>query len=666
MEVPWLLIEVDKRSFVRQRKKECPLIGYEAPKVPKARRSVRKRSLCKETIDDGKLCAFELLAAVAGKLLQESDSSSASSNAAVVVDNHNISGQLYKEEPQRNVNEAISTEREYQGSSEESGVSSSVCLRKCTPKVSNKEAAVDALDGAVLKQISAVSDYSSSAKMGFDVKPIIVHRSENECKYPSSETDGGSPKCGESFGPYVDSASEKGGPCQDVNRGTGEVLGIPDKFSSKGLVESCGKLSPPIYSGDKADLMPFRGSAYDASFSKHTNDNNVDGRDDDDILSHLSDPCSQKKAYGSAKYVADRQIRKLLTSKKWESAPKLKDCRPNSGSKRNCIYPNGKSCCDHEKFQHSTPFKKRKLVDQSSNLDCQQSSNSTTPHVKLSIKSFTVPELLLEVPESTTVGSLKETVMDAITAVLGGGLHVGVLLHGNRIHDDSRTLLQTGISDNDNNLDDLGFILEPCSSTQLRPNPPPEDPLSLSTCHLPKDSVNRPLNSAQELSLIDTTDKTPVTDPGKLCQALVPFSAPKIENEPLSDSKALVPVPEILESLAVVPVTTKVRCSEIGQRRTRRPFTVSEVEALVEAVEKLGTGRWRDVKLCAFENAKHRTYVDLKDKWKTLVHTARISPQQRRGEPVPQELLDRVLAAHANWSHHQTKHQPLQLKVAAA
>lgn len=45
------------------------------------------------------------------------------------------------------------------------------------------------------------------------------------------------------------------------------------------------------------------------------------------------------------------------------------------------------------------------------------------------------------------------------------------------------------------------------------------------------------------------------------------------------------------------------------------------------------------------------------DKWKTLVHTARISPQQRRGEPVPQELLDRVLTAHAFWSQQQVKQQ---------
>ncbi|KAF3778649.1 Telomere repeat-binding protein 5 [Nymphaea thermarum] len=44
-----------------------------------------------------------------------------------------------------------------------------------------------------------------------------------------------------------------------------------------------------------------------------------------------------------------------------------------------------------------------------------------------------------------------------------------------------------------------------------------------------------------------------------------------------------------------------------------------------------------------------------RDKRKTLVHTAQISPQQRRGEPVPQELLDRLLSAHAHWSQQQAK-----------
>ena len=58
-----------------------------------------------------------------------------------------------------------------------------------------------------------------------------------------------------------------------------------------------------------------------------------------------------------------------------------------------------------------------------------------------------------------------------------------------------------------------------------------------------------------------------------------------------SDSRALVTVPAMNpRALAVVPMRKSKR-SEVAQRRIRRPFSVSEVEALVQAVEKLGTGR---------------------------------------------------------------------------
>lgn len=50
--------------------------------------------------------------------------------------------------------------------------------------------------------------------------------------------------------------------------------------------------------------------------------------------------------------------------------------------------------------------------------------------------------------------------MEAVTAILGGELHIGVLLQGKKVRDDNITLLQTGIS-HDNQLDTLGFTLEP-------------------------------------------------------------------------------------------------------------------------------------------------------------------------------------------------------------
>lgn len=74
-------------------------------------------------------------------------------------------------------------------------------------------------------------------------------------------------------------------------------------------------------------------------------------------------------------------------------------------------------------------------------------------------------------------------------------------------------------------------------------------------------------------------------------------SAPSPAHTPVDkstrDSKALVAVPEInVKALAVVPVQQRSKQSEIAQRRIRRPFSVAEVEALVQAVEKLGTGRY--------------------------------------------------------------------------
>ena len=121
-----------------------------------------------------------------------------------------------------------------------------------------------------------------------------------------------------------------------------------------------------------------------------------------------------------------------------------------------------------------------------------------------------------------------------------------------------------------------------------------------------------------------------------------PFSETKVTDnmqETSASSQAIVPVTSPnSEALAIVPVCKSKR-AVIGQRRIRRPFSLPEVEALVEAVEQLGTGRfvtlclgmrslphtcshlsascsvlsrWRDVKMLAFDNTDHRTYVDLK------------------------------------------------------
>lgn len=357
-------------------------------------------------------------------------------------------------------------------------------------------------------------------------------------------------------------------------------------------------------------------------------------RDDDEN----SCGCTQNnKTFGPPSRIGDRRIRRLLASKQWKNCPKFND-----------DYRNKKSFYKHQRSLRDYPFKKRKLYqfDNPSNSNEDGSSLGPTSqdpafqtqdsHVKLKIKSFRVPEFFIEIPETATVSSLKRTVMEAVTAIFSGELHVGVMLRGKRIRDDDKTLLQTGIC-HDNKLDALGFTLEPNKFQDRYVVSPPGTPKSLT-------------RYSNEVVVIQHDD-APVTNSRNITET----------GGVGVDSRALVAVPASNSGggLAV----RKSKHAEVAQRRIRRPFSVSEVEALVEAVEKLGTGRWRDVKLRAFDDAKHRTYVDLKDKWKTLVHTARISPQQRRGEPVPQELLDRVLTAHGYWSYHQAKNQFKQTEI---
>ena len=65
-----------------------------------------------------------------------------------------------------------------------------------------------------------------------------------------------------------------------------------------------------------------------------------------------------------------------------------------------------------------------------------------------------------------------------MTANLGDGLHVGVILQGKSVRDDNKTLLQTGIYHDDDHRS-LGFILEP-NHAPISSHPQAEDPHLLS------------------------------------------------------------------------------------------------------------------------------------------------------------------------------------------
>ncbi|CAH9103881.1 unnamed protein product [Cuscuta epithymum] len=652
--------------------------GFRFPVVPRAPRSSRRRYIPSK--EDNQICAFELLAAVAGKLLLESESS-ASSNAT-----EGKEGPAMQTKPENYKDHKV-----FSGLQPDHKVLKSECL----DQGSCVESAISPLKAEFQEQKiknipmgSVRSSHSENIPMSEKVSCIKF----------KSPTDG-IVKC-EVEGVNIDSPTEN--------------ITVTSTCTVKDPINHCLTTITPttnnnktLNNSDYSVKMPlYRDSVPSVSYAKRRSDVKLGIRDDDEnsFRCYKRSGTNKIRALRQRARIGCRKTRKMQTSsRRWQVTPRLKECELSDRYKAVKVpYGNRKRTFAQERCLAEYSPKRRKLGSRSfaitydqevssesvSNLPAKQISggddfgsavithkgsgtsssvkslqNYKDPNVKFSIKSFRVPELYIEVPENATVGSLKKTVMEAVTTILNGSLRVGVVLHGKKVRDDGRTLQQAGISQN-SDLDALGFTLEP-SMSQVSSSSPKDHPAPFLAVAGPELSNGiqggpnldlalsaNPLNPSPEFKL----DTHAETNPEPV-QLLLDGPVGVSMSGACPESRALVAVqPMDGEVLAAVPVNHKSsRRSELSQRRARRPFSVSEVEALVEAVEQLGTGRWRDVKIRAFDNADHRTYVDLKDKWKTLVHTASIAPQQRRGEPVPQELLDRVLAAHSYWSQHQAK-----------
>ncbi|XP_073057077.1 telomere repeat-binding protein 5-like [Primulina eburnea] len=661
--------------MVLQKRLEYGFNGYQVPPMPRAARSVRRRRTFERKANGSQMCAFDLLATVAGKLLSEGESSSPS------VDSFSRKEQLTL------VQDSIGKQEK----NKEKLLEGKSCDRDCYER--------NFLFTDIVKK-NPISDFHSN-ELECAQKDAI---SRPNC---SGTVDSAehvvNDNCKLRLGIFTPANLESSGCRLSSNSGSDDESRKPRNFSVTNradMLDSQHLTSGLVSSVDSVKFLLCRDHSPTGSAPVNRENVKLDTRDDDENSSACTETSTGIKKFRNSLRVSNIEGQKLITSKPCKVTPNVKDDDQYSADVERCNFLNRKRIIKHQRSLRDYPFKKRKFYDfnlvsnSDEGINCDRmcavpengtsnsalgsrpnlqgvrktptfssseraSFHSQSPQVKLKIKSFRVPELFIEIPEMATIASLKKTVMEAVNAILGGGLRVGVLLQGKKIRDDTKTLLQTGIS-HDNKMDTLGFTLEPnrplAPSSQLCPDDHPcqllhNNPRPLtrypSSPNAPRSAVrNRNLDTSPDLSennfnnLVESDNDS------------APDSSLKV---PGAQSRALVPVPSMEpDALAVVPLR-KCKRSDSAQRRIRRPFTVSEVEALVQAVEKLGTGRWRDVKLRAFDSAKHRTYVDLKDKWKTLVHTARISPQQRRGEPVPQELLDRVLTAHAYWSQQQAK-----------
>ncbi|KAM0011612.1 putative transcription factor MYB-HB-like family [Helianthus debilis subsp. tardiflorus] len=598
-----------------------------APVIPRAPRSLRRRILRNKSSEDGGICAFELLADVADKLLQEQESESSTSS--------------------------ISSKGKRQISIPDDGIKNELRDVKVKPVVSEQHVLVSGAEPTNL-DLSLKESQHSDNDSGSDHASIITNadliKKVNSNLIMEAIEDISGNLCNANYGDNGTEIHPKAIEEQSLGLTSVKTYSLKDHLEPCVNTRVLNKSASSVHLSFCKDLF---------HSPRHRGNVKVNSRDDDEKYFRYTNRSNTRlRGLGSRSRARYTRMRKMIPSRYWKVAQTLRDYElPNdTGSGAKSFYQKRKNIYMRERFQADVVYKRRKLFHQSSRNSCikKESSESMPNLVKFSIKSFKVPELYVEVPETATVGSLKRSVMEAVTAILHGQLHVGVLVQGKKVRDDNRTLQQSGISKNCN-LESLGFTLEPSlpeGSSLLLQQETPSCNMQEQLCRSPSSpdiggglsnsSADHPFPATAMENRVETNEVSTT------------FAA---EVTPLEDSKALVLAPAVdAEALAVVPLSEKpAKKFEFSQRRTRRPFSVSEVEALVEAVETLGAGRWRDVKMRAFDDANHRTYVDLKDKWKTLVHTASIAPQQRRGEPVPQDLLDRVLAAHAYWSQHQAK-----------
>ncbi|XP_009349456.2 telomere repeat-binding protein 5 isoform X1 [Pyrus x bretschneideri] len=647
--------------MVLQRRLEYGFNGYRVPEVPRASRSARGRGPIRSKFEANQIHAFESLAGVAGKLLQESKDP-LPTNDSCGKDPHFKFDVITKSE-QQDTGNLLKEEPCELGSCDEETFLYVHGLQE--PRESYTLNGVSHSQENFSYEINSVSKSLDSEGINIGKGLGAVDSRIFSGSY-SNKVVNDSPLSGETI---VDLLKRKRAtePSQDtsIKDERIEFLG-----SSEDVMEVEERPHELVSSEHDVKTLFSRECKNRGPFLRHRSNIREVNRDDDEY--------TMTKEYEHPPDNGDRTIMNLAAS--------------GHDGKRRQVNRNWRTCYAHQRSQKIYPFKKRKLFNWSPlntsdrGCNCEDifnspdkivngdsccaavGSSSTTGqqvppksnNLKLSIKSFKVPELFIEVPTTATVGSLKRTVMEAVTSILGDGLHVGILVQGKKVRDDNKTLLQTGISQDDKR-HNLGFILEPKRAKLTYP-PFSEDPSLVSGRS--QELTRHSTSLVSQPGTSDVSMNPPVLSLGGRNgrDFKVPSLAGTLIGKTPPTCQALVAVPPVsMKALAVVPFHRKSGHQEYVQRRIRRPFSVPEVEALVQAVEKLGTGRWRDVKLRAFESEKHRTYVDLKDKWKTLVHTARISPQQRRGEPVPQELLDRVLATHAYWSH---RHAKQQVKVA--
>lgn len=287
----------------------------------------QKRCSFKKRAEDNQMCAFDLLASVAGKLLLEKQRTPSSSNTSTDEDQSAVIKDTEKKE-MRDENKQLKIETCDQGSWDRGFFVSELVSRAYDQKCSLKESSCQQ-DDAHFGFASVIT--TSDCSEGFGDQKLVNGKTKNEMGTLASKVEVGHSGYRENAECKVQAETKKF--IKDELHMTGKVqFGTrADGCSLEDPMAWDGK-PPALVSSDSSAKAPLCGDhSLRSSFPTNRDYVNLVSRDDDENSSGCTHPNTTKKSFRPAPRIGDRRIRKILASKYWKVAPKLKDATlPNT------------------------------------------------------------------------------------------------------------------------------------------------------------------------------------------------------------------------------------------------------------------------------------------------------------------------------------------------
>ncbi|KAF5727378.1 hypothetical protein HS088_TW22G01071 [Tripterygium wilfordii] len=326
--------------MVMQKRLDYGFNGYQVPFMPRAARSARKRGSFGSRVEDKKMCAFDLLASVAGKLLEETTPTSG--NTLTDKDQFAAVNNSVKEEcPDDRI--PFKEVTCYERSCDKSFFVSEIL------SLGNED--LHMLNETTLG-VASVTSVDCSER--FDAEKLGECRSKNSLGSIANKVDVGSDyrkpdKC------KLESETK-----QVVNGSGIDMCSLDNEMARDG--------KPALASSDSSTKVPLCGEQIPhSSLPASRDDVNLVSKDDVEKSSGCTHPFTSKKFCRPTQRIGDRRIKKILASRHWKVAPKSKDMTHyNADKDMKPFFRYRKEFYKRQRSERIYPFKKRKHFDFSS------------------------------------------------------------------------------------------------------------------------------------------------------------------------------------------------------------------------------------------------------------------------------------------------------------